>query len=208
MDDSDSASDIYYSLPESGPVELKVKRSRFIARGLPVADETEARRRVEGLARREHKANHHCWAARFASGEEQYNDDGEPAGTAGMPILQVLRGNDLQQSLIVVTRYFGGIKLGTGGLSRAYADASRLLLQETTPVENLLLAELVIQFEWSRQAAVYRLVNRFEARVAEQNAGKEARLSLQVRRSRLPQLRAELIDALQGQVRFPAEAAS
>ena len=198
MDDKDDP-DIYYSLPPAEPVEIKIKRSRFIARCFPVKDEDIVKTE---LSRREYKANHHCWAARFVTGEERFNDDGEPGGTAGQPILQQLQAYSLLDSLIVVTRYFGGIKLGTGGLARAYSEAAGLLLQSTIPVQNILTSDIILQCAWSHQQTVYHLLEKYDARVVETTSTDDIRLSLRVRRSRLADLQKQMVTALRGQVTF------
>jgi uncharacterized YigZ family protein len=201
MDDKDDP-DIYYSLPLAEPVELKIKRSRFIARSFPVADEDSVKTCLKELTRQEYKANHHCWAARFVNGEERFNDDGEPGGTAGQPILQQLQGMSLLDSLIVVTRYFGGIKLGTGGLARAYSDAAALLLQRTTPVHNILTSDIILQCAWSHQQTVFHFLEKYDARVVETNSTDDIRLKLRVRRSRVAGLQEQMVTALRGQVSF------
>jgi uncharacterized YigZ family protein len=108
-----------------------VKGSRFLARALRAETETDAGATLQGIRRRHHDATHHCWALRLGSGTglfERWDDDGEPSGTAGVPIAGAIRKAALRDLVVVVTRYFGGTKLGTGGLVRAYADAARAAL--------------------------------------------------------------------------------
>jgi uncharacterized YigZ family protein len=117
----------YLTVARSGTAEIEVKRSRFLARVAPV-DSEDAARAVVDVARKEHwDARHHCSA--FVLGPDasvqRSNDDGEPSGTAGAPILDVLRGRELSDTVAVVTRWFGGTLLGAGGLVRAYSDAVR-----------------------------------------------------------------------------------
>ncbi len=118
---------------EDGPqVELKLKGSRFLAQAFAADAEEAARGQVDALRRRYHDATHHCWALRlFTTSDplERAEDDGEPSGTAGLPILQSLQRANLYDALVVVTRYFGGVKLGRGGLVRAYGDAARMALE-------------------------------------------------------------------------------
>lgn len=109
-----------------------IKRSRFIAWAAPAGDETAARALIDAARAEFPDARHHCSAFRIfppgANPIERSNDDGEPSGTAGRPILDALRGSDLGNVSAVVTRYFGGTLLGTGGLTRAYADATTAAL--------------------------------------------------------------------------------
>ena len=105
--------------------EFTEKRSRFLGHLWPVADEAEARARIEETKKRYHDARHNCWCYRLHSGAERYSDDGEPQGTAGMPMLSVFQKAEVTDLVCVVTRYFGGVLLGAGGLARAYGQAAR-----------------------------------------------------------------------------------
>ena len=113
--------------------ETEVKRSRFIACAARVPDEDAARAFLAEIRAEFADARHHCSAYILhvdgANPVERSSDDGEPAGTAGQPMLEVLRGSGLQDVAVVVVRYFGGVKLGTGGLVRAYQDATRAVLE-------------------------------------------------------------------------------
>lgn len=109
-----------------GQAEITEKKSRFIANVFPVSTEEEAFTRLEEIRKKYWDARHNCWAYVLGSDppSERMSDDGEPAGTAGKPILEVIRGRALTDVLVVVTRYFGGTLLGTGGLVRAYTAAA------------------------------------------------------------------------------------
>lgn len=108
-----------------GVSEYIEKKSRFLGLVVSVATEAEARARLEAVKKREYDARHNCWAYVLRTGQKRYSDDGEPQGTAGQPILNVLEREGVQDALCVVTRYFGGILLGAGGLCRAYTKAAR-----------------------------------------------------------------------------------
>jgi uncharacterized YigZ family protein len=124
-----------FSLAASAHHELIIKKSRFIACVEPVSGREQAQARVAQLKAEHPDARHVCWAL-LAGGQSAANDDGEPGGTAGRPMLDVLRHQDLQGVLATVVRYFGGIKLGAGGLVRAYTDAvaQALLTADKIPV--------------------------------------------------------------------------
>ena len=113
-----------------------VNRSRFLADLFPVQSEQEAQERIAEVKKRYYDARHHCYAFRIGTDGRtaRSSDDGEPSGTAGMPILHVLTGRDVTNVLIVVTRYFGGILLGTGGLVRAYGGAASGVLDQAGTV--------------------------------------------------------------------------
>ncbi len=114
-------------LLEPCEAEIEVKRSKFIAELYPVKDEDEVKESLFAVKKKHRDARHHCFALRLGTSEakiyERFSDDGEPQGTAGRPMLDILRGTDLTDTICIVTRYFGGKLLGTGGLVRAYSDS-------------------------------------------------------------------------------------
>lgn len=117
----------YKTVYKGGCGEIVEKKSRFLAEVFPVESEAEAAEALEQVKKKYWDARHHCWAYTIgeAQVQERFSDDGEPGGTAGKPILEVLRGNALHNTLIIVTRYFGGTLLGTGGLVRAYTQSAQ-----------------------------------------------------------------------------------
>lgn len=120
-----------YLIPaKEGASEYIEKKSRFLGLIVPVTTEAEARAQLDAVKKREYDARHNCWAYILHSGQKRYSDDGEPQGTAGQPILNVLEREGVQDVLCVVTRYFGGILLGAGGLCRAYTKAAKDALDD------------------------------------------------------------------------------
>lgn len=109
-----------------GEDEFIEKKSRFIGRVWPVESEEEALARIQEMKKQHYNATHNCWAYIMHNGAVRFSDDGEPGGTAGMPILQVLQHEELNNLVCVVTRYFGGILLGAGGLVRAYTKGAKI----------------------------------------------------------------------------------
>lgn len=148
--------------------EESIKRSRFLAHAAPVASEAQARAFLDSVA--EPSATHNCWAWRIDP-DYRFNDDGEPAGTAGRPMLGVLEARGLDRVMVVVTRYFGGIKLGAGGLARAYAGAAAKCLDrgESVPVLHKSICSLEAAFEHSD--AVYRTLAQFRVEVLDERFG-------------------------------------
>lgn len=108
-----------------GTSEYMEKKSRFLGLITPVTTEAEARARLEAVKKREYDARHNCWAYILHSGQKRYSDDGEPQGTAGQPMLNVFQREGVENVVCVVTRYFGGVLLGAGGLTRAYARSAK-----------------------------------------------------------------------------------
>jgi len=153
----------YLTVARGAEAEIEVKRSRFLGTVARVASEDQARAVVDEARRSHWDARHHCSA--FVLGPEpavqRSNDDGEPSGTAGAPMLEVLRGRGLSDVVAVVTRWFGGVLLGAGGLVRAYSDAVRAALDEAGVVERRLLSLVDVSVS---HADVGRLENDLRAR--------------------------------------------
>ena len=144
-----------FSLSAPAHHELVIKKSRFIACVEPVADRQAALARVGQLKAEHPDARHVCWAL-LAGGQSAANDDGEPGGTAGRPMLDVLRHQDLHGVLATVVRYFGGIKLGAGGLVRAYTDAVAQALLAADKIPLVQQTELACQVPYALEGLVRR----------------------------------------------------
>ena len=128
LPDSSDPPDTYLTLAGQGKTELRVQRSRFLASAKATDSVAEARAHIAEVAKQYHDCRHICHGWRLGVGaelQEARSDAGEPAGSAGSPILGAIRAADLSDCLVVVARYFGGVKLGTGGLSRAYGEVAR-----------------------------------------------------------------------------------
>ena len=142
-----------------GEAELTEKRSRFLGHLRPIQSEEEARAFLQEIKKQHHDARHNCWCWRIGNDLERFSDDGEPQGSAGKPMLEVFRREEVTNLVCVVTRYFGGVLLGTGGLSRAYAGAAK---------EALISAGTRVISEWTpvRFACPYSLLERCRSSVA------------------------------------------
>ncbi|CAN5475010.1 YigZ family protein [soil metagenome] len=179
----------------------KVKGSRFIGDVIPVRNPERALELVDEATRREHAARHHCWAYRIGPQAEgvRFNDDGEPHGSAGRPILRQIEGRNLSDTLVVVTRYFGGAKLGVGGLVRAYGDAAAAAL-DAAPLETKIVRErLVLHFDYDDTSAAMHVAGSFDAIISDQTYTEtRAALHLAVRQSQVDDLRARFVEALSG----------
>lgn len=144
--------DVYRTLGEFRTDEVIIKRSRFIGWGAPVSTEHEALAILEQIRSDHPQATHHCYAYKVGLGTEtvRFSDDGEPSGTAGKPILEVLQREGLRNALVVVTRYFGGTLLGAGGLVRAYAQSAKMAVDAAGIVEQVRHARIAMEldYEW------------------------------------------------------------
>ncbi len=146
------------SLATAVSSELLIKKSRFIACVQPVADRAAAQAIVAQLWAEHPGAAHVCWAL-LAGGQSAANDDGEPSGTAGRPMLEVLRHQDLDGVLATVVRYFGGVKLGAGGLVRAYTDAVAQALRSAEKIPQVRLRQLRCEVPYSLEGLLRREID-------------------------------------------------
>ncbi|HET8654735.1 MAG TPA: YigZ family protein [Longimicrobiaceae bacterium] len=151
----------YRTLAGRGAAETRVRASRFIAVAGPARDEAQARDLLDAEQRRWFDATHHCSAWRLHDGAWRANDAGEPAGSAGAPILAAIDAAGLEDCVVVVTRYFGGTKLGVGGLARAYAEAAALALEAAPRRAAIPALELRVRYPYDQTAAVMRLMERY-----------------------------------------------
>ena len=178
----------------------KTKGSRFIGEAFPVATEAEAEARLEAVRKREYSATHWCWAWRLGETGDtfRYSDDGEPNGSAGAPILRQIEARDLTNTLVVVTRYYGGTKLGTGGLVRAYGESAGAALDAARIVERIVRVPVRLRFDYADTSPAMHTVGRFDAEIVEQHYGEDTTLDVRVRRSEVDALCAAFVEALGG----------
>lgn len=180
-------SDTYRTLEISGRVEHTVEGSRFLAEAVPAADRAAAEETISAVCSREHKATHHCFAYRVGvTGDTfRYDDDGEPSGTAGQPILRQIDSQDLTNTLVVVTRYFGGTELGTGGLARAYGNAAAAALEQAESTERVVRTPVRIRFEYDDTSPAERVLQEFDADVQDSEYTDVTTLTVGVRESQV-----------------------
>lgn len=147
----------YKTVNQNGQAEYIIQKSRFIGYIRRTETEEEAQAFIQEIKKKHHDATHNCSAYLIGENDQiqKANDDGEPGGTAGVPMLEVLKKQGLKDTTVVVTRYFGGVKLGAGGLIRAYGHATSLALKETGIVERTLMQGYVLTVD-------YQLHGRFE----------------------------------------------
>lgn len=175
--------------------EIREKGSVFLAWIGPAADEESAKAALESLARKHPDASHHCWAWRLGSPpRERSSDAGEPSGTAGVPILQVLRGAGLSDVMAVVVRWFGGTKLGKGGLARAYAAAAREALVQLPVARRVPTVRLSLQIPYEKVGAVKRLVHPPEVELESEDYAEAAQMILVIHEDRRDALLEALAD--------------
>ena len=144
-----------YLVPTAfGEEEFVEKKSRFIGRIWPVETEEEALQRIQEMKKKHYDATHNCWAYIIRDGAVRFSDDGEPGGTAGMPIMDTLIRSETLDAIIIVTRYFGGILLGSGGLVRAYSKSASDALSSAGVLQMLPCSEIEFFVDYSRYGGI------------------------------------------------------
>ena len=188
-----------FSLATRAHHELVIKKSRFIACVEPMPGREEAQARVAQLKAEHPDAAHVCWAL-LAGGQSAANDDGEPGGTAGRPMLDVLRHQDLQGVMASVVRYFGGIKLGAGGLVRAYTDAVAQALLTAEKIPLIKKTELACSVPYALEGLVRREVELAQAQLLSVAHGSVVTLRFALPESQATALVQRLGDSGQGKL--------
>lgn len=187
-------SDTYLTIEAPGEGLYKEKMSRFISFAVPVITVDEALACVEKYRKEYYDARHVCWAYMIGADRKCFrsNDNGEPSGTAGKPILGQINSAGLTDILIVVIRYFGGIKLGTGGLVVAYRTAAAEAIAACKIVERLIEDCVKIRFEYPLMNEVMRIVKEEQVTVVAQSFEMDCEMTLRQRRMAMPRLRERL----------------
>lgn len=189
-------SDLYKTIETPGQGLVKEKMSRFISFALPVTSPDMAKSLIKEYQNKYHDSRHVCWAYMLGPNRDiwQLNDNGEPSGTAGKPILGQINSFELTDILIIVVRYFGGIKLGTSGLIAAYRLAAREAIEDTVIVEKHDTVSLSIHFPYLAMNDVMRILKRSDARIANQQFDNTCLITLEIRRDHLEPFKTSILD--------------
>jgi uncharacterized YigZ family protein len=186
-----------YTLASPVSAEIDIRKSRFIALAIPVTDRDAAMRELDRLRAEHPGATHVCWAL-LAGGQSGMSDDGEPSGTAGRPILEVLRHHEVDGVLAAVVRYYGGIKLGAGGLVRAYTDAIATAMQSAERVERIERGLINVDIDYADEARVRRWIEQHDAELADSAYAMTVRLVVCMPAAERESAAAELRDLTNG----------
>ena len=170
------------------PVEnilLKEKGSKFIGFAFPVDDEEDLKKSLQKIREEHPKATHHCYAFRLGMKGENYraNDDGEPSGSAGLPIYNQLLAHDITNVLVIVVRYYGGTKLGVSGLVKTYKESAKITLEEAEIITKELESEIEISFNFSQQNQIFTLLNKFDGRILDFLSDKKCVITAKIKTS-------------------------
>lgn len=172
----------------ASPIEnilIKEKGSKFIGFAYPIFKEEEIKTTLNKIKELHPKATHHCYAYRIGLNGENYriNDDGEPSGSAGLPIYNQLLAKDITNVLLIIVRYFGGTKLGVGGLVKTYKESAKATLDEATIITKELESEIEIHFNFAQQNTIFSLLNKFDAKIIHFEAEENCSILAQIKTS-------------------------
>lgn len=183
--------DVYRTIAAPSQSAVRERGSRFLAYAWPVENEEQTKEHVDALRKKYHDATHVCYAWRLGE-RERANDDGEPSGTAGRPILGQILSRGLTNVLVIVVRWFGGTKLGVPGLIAAYREAAAEALDVASIEERTVDVRLRVQFGWEAMNDVMRAVKEFSPTVIAQEFDNRCIMELSIRKSLAEQLKARL----------------
>ncbi len=171
-----------------------------MAEALPATSEEEALELLQVIRKREYNATHHCWAYRLGQDASlfRYSDDGEPGGTAGQPILRQIDAREVTNLIVVVTRYYGGTKLGTGGLIRAYGDAANEVMTACTIEEVIIRKRLKVVFDYADTSPAMHTIDNFDAIIEASNYSDNTELIVAIRQSEAEAFTAQFVENLSG----------
>lgn len=166
---------------------IKEKGSKFIGFAYQVNNEKELRAALEKVRGEHSKATHHCYAFRLGINGENYraNDDGEPSGSAGLPIYNQLLAHEITNVLVIVVRYYGGTKLGVSGLVKAYKESAKFTLEECEIITNELESEIEITFNFNQQNVIFTLLSKYDAKVLQFDANENCVLTASIKSAKI-----------------------
>lgn len=166
-------------------VLLKEKGSKFLGYVYPVHNDAELKKTLGEIKEQHPKATHHCYAFRMGLNGEKYraNDDGEPSGSAGLPIYNQLLANDLTNVLLVVVRYYGGTKLGVSGLVKTYKESAKITLEQCAVVIRELESDMEVRFRFGQQNLIFTLLNKFNATILDFQAENSCKITARIKTS-------------------------
>lgn len=168
----------------SQEVLFKDKNSKFFGYAFPVLSEDDVKSKLELLKKQHHTARHWCYAYQIGTEDLNYraNDDGEPNNSAGMPIYGQIQSFDVTNVLVVVVRYFGGVKLGVGGLINAYKTAAQLALESSKIVTKTINKTYLIKFDYKNMNKVMRIIKEKQLKIVDQNLELDCQIQISVRK--------------------------
>ena len=164
--------------------DTHIKGSKFLATVVHSGNKIDAEEKYQEIKKKYYDATHNCFAYRISENIFRFSDDGEPSGTAGIPLLKVLEYNQIFESLIIVTRYFGGTKLGAGGLVRAYSNAASECIKSCKIIRKIKYISMNLQIDYKRYNELLRLVNNFNGQLRQSDYNDKINLMIRIPKSK------------------------
>ncbi|MFQ5648924.1 MAG: IMPACT family protein [bacterium] len=193
----------FHTIAAETTEEIVVKGSRFVARAAPAGEKEQAEQYIAAISSRFHDATHNCFAFKIGVGDQavfRFGDAGEPSGTAGRPILQAIENKNLTNLSVVVTRYFGGTKLGTGGLIRAYSAAALTALNRAKITVHFPQTVITLKFAYSMTNPVHQVVEKFGAKILATRFEDQTFYRVRVKASEEEKFKEELLNLTSGKI--------
>ncbi|MEG6616011.1 YigZ family protein [Peptococcaceae bacterium 1198_IL3148] len=190
----------FLTLGKFSQTEIIIKKSKFIASATPVCDENEANNFIKQIKKEHSQATHNVFAYVINDQIQRSSDDGEPSGTAGRPMLEVINRKNLIKTAVVVTRYFGGIMLGAGGLVRAYTEATIKGIEQAGIIERQIYQQLHIQLDYQWVGLVKRELESAEGKELAINYGQQVEMSVYLLPKNIKLITEKLIEATGSQI--------
>lgn len=197
-------SDSYKTISKFHREEQKILNSRFIATAYPILDKDEADKYIKSIHKEFFNAHHHPYAYKLYFDKEYYkfSDDGEPSGTSGKPILNAIDKYCLTNIILIITRFFGGTKLGTGGLKHAYFDTADLCLSKCEIIEKYIEKEIYLEFDYTYLNPIMNLLIKKKIRIKENKSDFLVKMSLYVKLSLIDEFKKELINITRNNIKI------
>jgi uncharacterized YigZ family protein len=196
--------DTYFTIEKPAESVFRDRGSKFLAYAYPIKTDQDIKAIIVDLKKENPKANHHCWAMRWSTDRSVFrlNDDGEPSGTAGRPILNTLLSKNLTNVAVVVVRYFGGTLLGVPGLINAYKSATELALAEAVIIEKTVNDVYTITFDYLQMNDVMRIIKEDNLEIVEQQFDTHCAIKISIRKMQVNQTLARLQKIPSAQVKY------
>ncbi len=196
--------DYFFTIEADYKSEIKIQKSSFIANAFPCISKKSSLDLLNTIRKKYFDARHHPYAYRIGSGYEisKFNDDGEPSGSSGKPILDAIDKYKLTNVIVVVTRYFGGVKLGVGGLKRAYFEAAESCLSQAEIIEKLITKQFVIETDYRFIGAVLNYIEKTKIQIDENSSDDKVKLIVSIRESITEKTKADLSEITNGNINF------
>ena len=194
--------DSYLTIREHSSSEIKINKSKFISQAFSLKSQLEIPILIKRVKKKHYDASHHPYAFRVGMNKNSFrsSDDGEPSGSSGKPVFEAIDKYKLTDVLAVVTRYFGGIKLGVGGLRRAYFDGAEVCLQNAVIIEKLITEKLNMEFDYKFMNVVMNLIEAGKIILLQNSSDEKCKLTLEVRLSKINKLKNDLTALTNGSI--------